>query len=65
MFIKALYTGALLNGAVFDKVTDPAAPLKIRLGRGMLIAGWDQALQKMHRGEKWILIVPYELGYVN
>jgi FKBP-type peptidyl-prolyl cis-trans isomerase len=63
MFIKALYTGALLNGAVFDKVTDPAAPLKIRLGRGMLIAGWDQALQKMHRGEKWILIVPYELGY--
>jgi FKBP-type peptidyl-prolyl cis-trans isomerase len=63
MIIKALYKGMLLNGKVFDETLDPRAPLKMRLGRGNLIAGWEEALQKMHRGEKWIVIVPYELGY--
>lgn len=61
--IKALYKGMLLDGTVFDEALDPNRPLKMRLGRGNLIAGWEEALQKMHRGEKWILIVPYELGY--
>jgi FKBP-type peptidyl-prolyl cis-trans isomerase len=42
---------------------DPKNPLKIRVGRGLLIPGWDEALQKMHRGEKWLLIVPSEMGY--
>lgn len=63
MFVNALYKGMLLNGKVFDMVDDPKRPLHMRLGRGNLIAGWEEALQKMHRGEKWILIVPYELGY--
>ena len=25
--------------------------------------GWEEALQKMHAGEKWLLIVPPELAY--
>ena len=53
----------LLNDTVFDTALDPKNPLKSRLGRGNLIPGWDEALQKMHRGEKWLLIVPPELGY--
>jgi FKBP-type peptidyl-prolyl cis-trans isomerase len=61
--VKALYKGMLLNGKVFDEALDPKSPLKMRLGRSNLIAGWEEALQKMHRGEKWLLIVPYELGY--
>ncbi|HVU16996.1 MAG TPA: FKBP-type peptidyl-prolyl cis-trans isomerase [Candidatus Didemnitutus sp.] len=63
MFVSCLYKGMLLNGKVFDQATDPNHPLHMRLGRGNLIAGWEEALQKMHRGEKWIVIVPYELGY--
>jgi FKBP-type peptidyl-prolyl cis-trans isomerase len=35
----------------------------MRLGRGNLIRGWEEAMQRMHRGEKWLLIVPSELGY--
>ncbi|HEY4302400.1 MAG TPA: FKBP-type peptidyl-prolyl cis-trans isomerase [Candidatus Didemnitutus sp.] len=62
-FIKALYKGMLLNGKIFDETSDPAHALHMRLGRSMLIAGWEEALQKMHRGEKWTLIVPSELGY--
>jgi FKBP-type peptidyl-prolyl cis-trans isomerase len=62
MMVSVVYKGMLLNGAVFDQ-SDASKPLKIRLGRGNLIAGWEEALQKMHRGEKWLLIVPPELGY--
>jgi FKBP-type peptidyl-prolyl cis-trans isomerase len=63
MIVKALYKGMLLNGKVFDEALDPKNPLTMRLGRGNLIEGWEEALQRMHRGEKWVLIVPYELGY--
>ncbi len=62
MMVSVTYKGSLLNGTVFDE-TDATKPLKVRLGRSNLVAGWEEALQKMHRGEKWLLIVPPELGY--
>lgn len=60
--VSVVYKGMLLNGKVFDENTDKT-PLKIRLDRGNLIDGWEEALQKMHRGEKWLLIVPPEMAY--
>jgi FKBP-type peptidyl-prolyl cis-trans isomerase len=60
--VSVAFKGSLLNGTVFDEADDKK-PLHIRVGRGNLIEGWDEALQKMHRGEKWLLIVPPELGY--
>ena len=63
MMVSTLYKGMLLDDSVFDSMLDPKNPLKVRVGRGNLIPGWDEALKKMHRGEKWLLIVPSELGY--
>ena len=63
MIAAVLYKGMLLNGTVFDASEDSSHPLKARIGRGELIEGWDEALQKMHKGEKWLLIVPPEMGY--
>jgi FKBP-type peptidyl-prolyl cis-trans isomerase len=63
MLASVLYKGMLLNGTVFDQSPDAGHPLKARIGRGDLIEGWDEALQKMHRGEKWLLIVPPEMAY--
>jgi FKBP-type peptidyl-prolyl cis-trans isomerase len=63
MEVTVLYKGMLLDGTVFDQSPDPEHPLKIRLGRGGLIEGWEQALQKMHKGEKILLIVPPEMAY--
>jgi len=63
MEVSVLYKGMLLDGTVFDQSPDAEHPLTMRLGRGNLIEGWEQALQKMHKGEKWLLIVPPELGY--
>jgi FKBP-type peptidyl-prolyl cis-trans isomerase len=61
--VTVLYKGMLLDGTVFDQSPDAAHPLKARLGRGDLIDGWEEALQKMHKGEKWLLIVPPEMAY--
>jgi FKBP-type peptidyl-prolyl cis-trans isomerase len=63
MEVTVLYKGMLLDGTVFDQSPDAEHPLKIRLGRGGLIEGWEQALQKMHKGEKILLIVPPEMAY--
>ncbi len=60
--VSVAYKGMLLNGKVFDEQSDKE-PLKVRLDRGGLIDGWEEALQKMHKGEKWLLIVPPELAY--
>lgn len=61
--VSVLYKGMLLNGKVFDESPDRDHPLIIRLGRGDLIDGWEEALQKMHKGEKWLLVVPSEMAY--
>lgn len=60
--VSVVYRGTLLDGKVFDQ-NDEAHPLRLRLDRGDLIDGWEQALQLMHKGEKWLLIVPPELAY--
>jgi FKBP-type peptidyl-prolyl cis-trans isomerase len=60
--VSVAYKGMLLNGKVFDQ-SAPDKPLTVRLDRGGLIDGWEEALQKMHKGEKWLLIVPPELAY--
>jgi FKBP-type peptidyl-prolyl cis-trans isomerase len=61
--VSVLYKGMLLDGTVFDQSPDADHPLTMRIGRGNLIEGWEEALQKMHKGEKWLLIVPPEMAY--
>ncbi len=63
MIVSVLFKGELLNGKVFDQALDPAQPFRARVVREELIPAWDEVLQKMHRGDKWLIIVPYELGY--
>jgi FKBP-type peptidyl-prolyl cis-trans isomerase len=60
--VSVAYKGMLLNGKVFDEQTEKT-PLKVRIDRGGLIDGWEEAIQKMHKGEKWLLIVPPEMAY--
>jgi FKBP-type peptidyl-prolyl cis-trans isomerase len=63
MMVSVLYKGMLLDGTIFDQSADAEHPLKARIGRGELIEGWDEALQKLRKGEKWLLIVPPEMAY--
>jgi FKBP-type peptidyl-prolyl cis-trans isomerase len=57
------YTGKLINGKVFDQNHNPKKPFTFRVDRGVVIEGWDQILQLMRPGDKWIVIVPPELAY--
>lgn len=61
--VKVLYEGRLLNGTVFGQQLDPAKPFPVRVGRDQLIAAWEETIKQMKRGEKRLIIVPYELGY--
>jgi FKBP-type peptidyl-prolyl cis-trans isomerase len=61
--VAVLFQGRLLNGKVFNASLNPADPFRARVGRDQLIPAWEEALKQMKRGEKRLIIVPYELGY--
>jgi len=63
--VKVHYTGKLLGGEVFDtsfKGDDPQ-PLDIPIGRGRVIAGWDEGIPLLKEGGKGTLYIPSSLGY--
>lgn len=57
------YRGTLINGREFDNSWKRNFPEAFRLNQ--VIEGWQQALQQMHVGDKWIVYIPYTLGYGN
>ncbi len=58
------YEGYLLsNGHRFDSSYNRGQPLVFQIGRGRVIAGLDEALASMKKGEKRTLIIPWWLGY--
>lgn len=61
--VSVTYTGRLLDGRIFDQNLDAAHPFSFRVGRGQVIKGWEDMLQRMKPGEKILFIVPSELGY--
>lgn len=62
--VSVLYTGKLLNGTVFDASSQHGnVPLGFVLGQGRVIAGWDEGIALMRKGEKGQLLIPSALGY--
>jgi FKBP-type peptidyl-prolyl cis-trans isomerase len=61
--VSVLYVGRLLNGTKFDQNLDRAHPFTFRVGRSLVIEGWDEVLQLMKPGEKRLVIIPAELAY--
>jgi FKBP-type peptidyl-prolyl cis-trans isomerase len=60
--VKALYTGKLVDGTVFDSTANRGnEPASFRLDG--VIAGWTEGLQKIAKGGKILLYVPPEIGY--
>jgi FKBP-type peptidyl-prolyl cis-trans isomerase len=56
--VSVTYSGELINGGIFDNHTKPQT-LPVR----GLIAGWKEALVGSRIGDKWLLIIPPQLGY--
>ncbi|MCX6736715.1 MAG: FKBP-type peptidyl-prolyl cis-trans isomerase [Candidatus Parcubacteria bacterium] len=61
--ISVNYLGTFENGQKFDSSYDRNAPFQFNLGKGEVIAGWDQGLVDMKVGGKRKLVIPPELGY--
>ncbi|TGD83323.1 FKBP-type peptidyl-prolyl cis-trans isomerase [Hymenobacter wooponensis] len=57
------YTGFLPNGHVFDASVKQGGPLKVRVGRGEVIKGWDEALQLLPEGTRARIWIPARLAY--
>ncbi len=61
------YTGWLYeNGAKgkkFNSSVDRGEPFEFPIGRGQVIAGWDEGVASMKVGGKRTLIIPPALGY--
>lgn len=55
------YTGKLVDGTVFDSSVQRGQPATFRVNQ--VIPGWTEALQLMQEGDKWVLFIPYSLGY--
>ena len=59
--VKVHYTGRLTSGKVFDSSVERGEPTSFRVGQ--VIKGWQDALQKMKVGDKWMLYIPPDLAY--
>jgi FKBP-type peptidyl-prolyl cis-trans isomerase FkpA len=70
------YTGHTLSGKVFDSSIESVAkaaglqqpgrtyePIKVAVGQGNVIRGWDEALLLLNEGSKANLVIPSALAY--
>jgi FKBP-type peptidyl-prolyl cis-trans isomerase len=61
--IVANYSGRFLDGKPFDSSVEHGGPLRIQIGTGQVIKGWDEAFLTMAKGARRTLIIPYWLAY--
>ena len=59
--VKVHYTGKLIDGTVFDSSVQRGEPITFPLNQ--VIPGWTEGLQIMDEGSKYMLYIPYDLGY--
>lgn len=62
--VSVLYTGKFMDGRVFDASSRHGnVPIDFVLGRRQVIAGWDEGIALMRKGEKGELLIPSALAY--
>lgn len=61
--VRVHYTGFLPNGKFFDTSATDRRPLRVRLGRGEVIPGWDELLPLLPQGARVWARIPARLAY--
>lgn len=59
--VSVHYRGSFINGMIFDSSYERGKPQVFPLNR--VIPGWSEALQIMHVGDKWKIVIPHYLAY--
>ncbi|WP_143164276.1 FKBP-type peptidyl-prolyl cis-trans isomerase [Hymenobacter daecheongensis] len=57
------YTGFLPDGRMFDSSAGQGRPLRLRVGRGEVIRGWDEVLLLLPAGTRAWVSIPAEQAY--
>ncbi|KND02388.1 uncharacterized protein SPPG_02857 [Spizellomyces punctatus DAOM BR117] len=57
------YTGTLDDGTKFDSSWDRNDPIKIQIGVGRVIPGWEESVPTMSLGERAKLVISHQAGY--
>ena len=62
------YRGRLISGYVFDETFDTELDTEVDVPADMLtlggvIDGWSAAMDEMRVGDRWMIYVPYAMGY--
>jgi hypothetical protein len=57
------YTGWVSDGTLFDSSRQRGQPFPFTIGKGNVIAGWEEGVPGMAAGGKRKLIIPPSLGY--
>lgn len=61
--VVAHYTGTFWDGNKFDSSKDRGKPFEFPVGKGRVIAGWDEGFGLLKVGTKGKLVIPYFLAY--
>ena len=61
--VSVHYKGQLTDGTVFDSSYKRGNPIDFALGKGQVIAGWDEGIQLLQEGDKARFVIPSQLGY--
>jgi peptidylprolyl isomerase len=61
--VKVHYSGYLADGKMFDSSVERGEPIEFQLGAGNVIPGWEEGIALMHVGDKFRLVIPYQLAY--
>lgn len=57
------YSGRLEDGTVFDSSYDRGEPISFKIGKGQVIAGWEEGIRMLRKGDKATLVIPPQLAY--
>jgi len=61
--VSVHYKGQLADGTVFDSSYKRNQPIDFALGKGQVIAGWDEGIQLLKVGDKARFVIPGDLAY--
>merc|ERR1712077_75086 len=61
--VECHYVLTLTNGTKVDSSRDRGQPFSFTLGRGEVIAGWDEGVAKMSKGQRAKLTISPDMGY--
>ena len=59
--VKVHYRGTLIDGKEFDNSFARKRPEIFKVNE--VIDGWQEALKAMPDGSRWMIYIPYQLGY--